>query len=714
MKIDVHVHTKKCKSGDAATREVSPSRFCEIVLATDVKIIAITNHNAFDLEQFNNIINAIDKEVQVWPGIELDIKDGENRGHLLVIVSPSKSEEFSKIIGSITAGSDPDSFITSIQETVTKFDPLGPLYIAHYQQKKPDISDVALEKLISTTSNRSRVIKEVTNSISAGIYISHGYPSIYGSDIHDWDQYETESDKLPDLRLPVESFEHFCLLLDKDPTTINTLLDKKTSEVLALKPFDDGTEVKLKIFSDINVLFGAKGTGKSCILQAIAKHFCDNGMDAKVFESGNDSLEDKYDLRGRDLTINLAPFGINYCTDEINFVKNAREVDVTNVSNYYSFFASEHRNRNAKKILIKDFDSEDESGPKRKFEDYNESTSKIKAFLDFLSKSEPVSKVFSHEDLDGLIKSINRLFNGLSQGKWTKFAKWKEVHLLNSAIKTYKKEVTRKTGSPAKPTTTGFRDYALNRIKIEANAKEVLVNIKKPISEKIEYVGNLGVDKGELQCKTIMFIHDGNVRDGTLNTVKGIKKSTQKFFVQTIQDIVSKVYGEKLFETITALNNIPDIEDIKTINELLLFKRHFSINDNDYRPSTGESSMLMLQNELGTEKDVYILDEPEKSLGNEYINDVIVPILKEKARAGKKVFISTHDANIAVRTLPYSSVYRCHGRHGYDTYVGNPFSNHLINIRDNGDKLDWKKVSMKTLEGGEEAFGERGKIYGNT
>ena len=45
MKIDVHVHTKKTKSGDANTREIDPKRFAEIVTLTDVKIIAITNHN---------------------------------------------------------------------------------------------------------------------------------------------------------------------------------------------------------------------------------------------------------------------------------------------------------------------------------------------------------------------------------------------------------------------------------------------------------------------------------------------------------------------------------------------------------------------------------------------------------------------------------------------------------------------------------------------
>jgi len=714
MKIDIHVHTKKCKKGDAATREVSPSRFCEIVLATDVRIIAITNHNTFDIDQYNAIKKAIGKEVQIWPGIELDIKEEEKRGHLLVIVSPTKSEEFSKIIESLTMGTDSDSFTITIEHTVKEFDSLGPLYVAHYKHKKPDISDVELERLLTRTANPSRVIKEVTNSISAGIYISHGRPSIYGSDVHDWDQYANESHNLPDLRLPVESFEHFCLLLEKDPTTINTLLDKKTFEILDLNPFDNGLGLSLKVYNDINVFFGSKGTGKSCLLKAIAKHFVDKGIDASVFEAGDSLLEEKYDLKGRDFTINLEPFGINYCTDEIIFIKEAIEVDVTSVNNYVFYFKAVHGNQNAKKIRLKDLDPEEESGPKRKFEDYDKSDTTVKEFLKFLAKNEPVKEVIGSKGLDELVGAISRLLKGLSEGKWTKFTKWKEVRLLNNAIKIFKSEVTKKTGNPTKPSTTGFKEYALNRIKIEFNTKEVLKNIRKPIKEQVDYVGNLGVDKGELECKTKVVIQDGQISDSTLFALNGVKKTTQKDFVKNIKEILSKVYSADLFEIIAKLNAVEGVEDIKTINELLLIKKYFSVNDIEYHPSSGESSMLMLQNELGTDKDVYILDEPEKSLGHDYINDVIVPLIKEKARAGKKLFISTHDANIAVRTLPYSSIYRCHGAKGYDTYAGNPFYNHLVNIHNSSDQLDWKKVSMRTLEGGEEAFGERGKIYANT
>lgn len=714
MKIDVHVHTKKCKQGDAAAREVSPSQFRDIVLATEVKILAITNHNTFDINQYNEIIEEVGAEIQIWPGIELDIIEDGQRGHLLVIASPNKSEEFSEIVESITSETTPDSFTISLDDTVEKFDSLEPLYIAHYKQKKPDISEVALEKLIKSTANPSRVIKEVTNSISAGIYISHGHPSIYGSDVHDWSQYEKDSSGLPDLRLPVESFEHFCLLLEKDPTTINTLLDKKIFETLVLKPFDDESEINLKIYNDINIFFGSKGTGKSCLLKAIAKHFSDKGIAACVFESRNDSLEEEYDLKGKNLTINLEPYGINYCTDEIAFIKNAKEVDVTSVSNYVSFFNDEHRNRNAKKIRLKDIDTEEESEPSRKFKDYHQTTSKVQEFLSFLAESNPVQEVIKSQDLDKLRDEISGLLKGLNEGKWRKFSEWKEVQFLNAAINTYKIEVSRKTGTPSKPTTTGFRNYALNRINIEVKARIVLENIGKQILEQVDDVGNLGGDKGKLMCKTKVIIQNGDITDKTLNPVNGIKKIPQKKFVKTIQEIVSKACSMELFEKITQLNAIDDIENIKTIYELLLFKKYFSVNDSEYHPSSGESSMIMLQNELGTEKDIYILDEPEKSLGNDYINDVIVPLIKEKARVGKKVFISTHDSNIAVRTLPYCSIYRNHGTQGYHTYIGNPFSNHLINIDNHEDKLDWKKISMRTLEGGEEAFGERGKIYGNT
>ena len=518
---------------------------------------------------------------------------------------------------------------------------------------------------------------------------------------------------LPELRLPVDSFEHFCLLLKKDPTTINTALDRKTSEDLVLFPFDDGSSIRIKAFNDINVIFGPKGTGKSCILRAIAKHYSENGVDARVYESASDRLDEIFDTRGRDLAINLNTHSINYCSDEIEALRYASEVNVTSLSKYVGYFAVKSTNRNAKKILLKDIEPEEESSTKREFSDFKEAVGRTSEFLDFLTKNPSMKKELTEEELAEVTRILSELLERLCKREWSSFADWKEICLLNSAIKAFRREVARKTGTPDKPTTTGFRDYALNRIKIEVNASKVVKSVDTKIPMQTELVGCLGINKGDLQFQTEFMFQNGAITDGTILSLTGVKKGSQKKFVNCIRKILKHAYADDLFQYITKLNEIENVEDINTVYELLLFKRYFAIDGQPYSPSSGESSMVMLQKELGTDKEVYILDEPERSLGNEYISDVIVPLIKDRARAGKKVFISTHDANIAVRTLPYSSIYRCHGQTGYSTYIGNPFTNNLVNPDNVGDQFDWKKVSMKTLEGGEEAFGERGKIYGN-
>lgn len=712
MKIDIHTHTRKCKSGDAPTREISAQDFCEVLAATEVGIIAITNHNVFDLVQFDQIESLMDLAIQVWPGVELDVVDvSGSRGHLLVIVSPKMSKKFDVAVSKITASSTPDNFTATIEEVVNNFDDLKPIYVAHYK-KMPIVSDAAIEELELRTNNPELILKEVSNSISAGIYISHGHSSIYGTDIHDWSKYEKLSADLPDLRLPVDSFEHFCLLLKKDSTTINTVLNRKTSEKINLYPFPDNTLITLTIFNDINVVFGPKGTGKSCILQSIARFYSENGVDTKVYEPASDRLDDIFDVKGKDLSIDLNQFGINYCINEIEGLRNSREIDVTSVAKYLAYFESRRTNKNAMKIKLKDISPEESGSARRDFSEYSGSAQRVAEFLRFTSESATVKSELSEEESSALHSILSGLVERLKDKKWEKFLGWKEISLMNTAIEKFRSEVARKTGQPALPTTTGFRDYAMNRIVVELNATEIIKGMNAHIPKVVIDVGSLGSSKGSLSYITEFIFQDGSVSDSSWLSLSRVKKTPQKSFASFVRSILKNAYSSDLFKIIADLNEVEEVESIKTVYELLLFKRYFSLGGLPYSPSSGEASMVMLQRELGMDRDVYILDEPERSLGNEYISDVIVPMLKERARAGKVVFISTHDANIAVRTLPYSSIYRCHGEDGYSTYAGNPFTSDLVNLSDEDDRLDWKETSMRTLEGGEEAFGERGGIYG--
>ena len=75
MKIDLHCHTKAIKNGDGLGRNVTPELFKEKIENADIKIVAITNHNAFDLDQYKKLSNIVSGSCQVWPGVEIDLEE---------------------------------------------------------------------------------------------------------------------------------------------------------------------------------------------------------------------------------------------------------------------------------------------------------------------------------------------------------------------------------------------------------------------------------------------------------------------------------------------------------------------------------------------------------------------------------------------------------------------------------------------------------------
>lgn len=711
MKIDIHVHTKKIKTGDAPTREVTPEKFNDIIRLTDVNILAITNHNHFDLDQYNKISELVNDVCQIWPGIELDIFENGKRAHLLVIANPKIAITFNQRCQAILESKNVNTFTISIADTIRAFGDMDCIYIAHYMNKTPNLGDEEIELLSTLISNPKRIIKEAANSISAGIFISHGHNSIYGSDIHNWDDYQEISNGLPDLRLPVDSFEQFCFLLEKDEATIDTVLSRKVKENITVTPFGIAEAITLDIYNDINIFFGSKGTGKTDILKSLSEYFNSIGHKTNVYMSNNKHLDEAFDLKGTNFNIDVSEFGVDECTEEIEFIKNVTEVGITSLGKYKQHFSEEETNRIAQKLKIKTINFIDEENPKRRVSEIEKVIKNFKKFALYTSDID-VQQLVSQNLIDELDILLEKILSQLKNKIDDKLVDAKSIGLLNQIVNIFNTEIAKKTGIPQKPTTTGFAEYARNRIRIERAVDKLINSINVTVAPIEDYAGNLG-EKGDLYCRTNLKVQNGTFVNGAFAPIKNINKTPQKEFGLKLNSISNHIYSNELFEKIAELNQIEDVEYIRTVSELLLFNRHFILNGKAYSPSNGESSMILLHKELTDDKEIYLIDEPEKSLGNDYINDVIVPIIKEKALLGKKVIIATHDANIAVRTLPYNSIYRLHENGLYYTLTGNPFFNKLKCINGTKEDLDWKEISMKTLEGGRAAFGERGKIYGN-
>lgn len=422
-------------------------------------------------------------------------------------------------------------------------------------------------------------------------------------------------------------------------------------------------------------------------------------------------MNDVYDLKGYSFNVNVEDFSIDDCTMEIKAIRNATEKSVTSISNYYRYFSAAETNKISQRLKIKNLIELDKALSERQFNDVVNIFKKIKEFRKYIMHDCDLRNVIEEQLFDELTTVIDKIIFELKKQSKSRLIDFECISMFNSLINLFVTEISRKTGQPPKPVKTGFYEYASNRIRIKINAKKVLENINKSISPILIPVGDLGI-KGKLFCQTNLVIQNGNFVNSQYSPVNKVNKTPQKEVAKKISIILRNIYSNELFEKIAELNNIENGITITNIKDLLLFNRHFSLNSQEYHPSNGESSMILLHNELKEEKEIYLIDEPEKSLGNDYINDMIVPLLKERAQMGKKIIIATHDANIAVRTLPYNSIYREHDINEYLTYMGNPFSNNMVCIEKRKKDIDWKNISMKTLEGGKEAFGERGKIYG--
>ncbi|WP_051259723.1 DNA replication/repair protein RecF [Epilithonimonas tenax] len=450
MKLDIHAHTRKVKSGDATTRNIEKDRFVDILKDTDVKILAITNHNHFDLNQYEEFRDGVSTTCQIWPGVELDVLENAKRAHLIVICNPKNHIQFDKNVNEILAGKNPDTFTISLKETVEKFDSLDCIYIAHYFVKKPNLGDEELQILTDLVSNSKRILKEATNAISAGIYISHGHNSIYGSDVHNWDDYIELSKTLPDLRLPVESFEQFCLLLEKDEATINTILDKKVKENIEIAPFSAAELIRLDIFNDINILFGSKGTGKTEILEFLSKYYNAKGHKTSVYKSNDSHLNDVFDIKGNTFNCEVSDFGIDKCEENIEFLKDVTEEEVTSLNKYLLHFSVQETNKISQKLKIKNINQEDETQSQRSLKEIADILTEFKSFRDYAQNKEELNKYVQESLILELIEVLQKIISQLKTETESKIFENKSINLLNGIISTFLTEISKKTGQPPK------------------------------------------------------------------------------------------------------------------------------------------------------------------------------------------------------------------------------------------------------------------------
>jgi hypothetical protein len=347
MKIDLHCHTQKIKSGDSLTRNVTPELFAQKIADADVKIVAITNHNNFDFEQYNILSTCVQDYCQVWPGAEFDIKDISNkRWHLIIVVNPAEAKSFNVIVHSLVDGKNKDSVSFTMREVINAVKDLNVLFIPHYH-KSPAISEEDWSILESLIPDSYRIFQETPDQRTMGVFANYQHRVIIGSDVQDWSKYEYST--FAELRLPVESFEQFILLAKRDNVIVETLLGGKKVYHVNASPHSS-VHFNLDIYQEMNIIFGAKGTGKTEILDSIYRDLQHQSLNCVLYKGTNrDTDFDKF-LSSANMSRDLSILQIESGERELKEICEWVDILPTLFTNYVNWYKTQEKNKSRMKI----------------------------------------------------------------------------------------------------------------------------------------------------------------------------------------------------------------------------------------------------------------------------------------------------------------------------------------------------------------------------
>lgn len=708
MKVDLHCHTLKVKSGDAATRNVSVEVFAQKIMDADVKIVAITNHNMFDLAQYIKFRDAVRQYCQVWPGVELDILDDSKvHWHLIIVANPQNLSAFDEHISLLLKDANKDTVTFSMKEVVNCFSALDVLYIPHYH-KDPGIPDADFQTLVTLVPEQYRIFRETSNLKSLGIFSNYQFKVIIGSDVQNWNTYETCD--FAELRLPVESFEQFVLLAKRDAVNVETLLTRTHPVSIGVSPHPS-IHFNLTLYPEMNVIFGQKGTGKSEILNSMKNSLENLGKSCKYYRGSQRDEDFKSILSTSGMKRDPLYMGVPNCGNEFEYIRTWSDFRPTPLSEYVTWQTTKQNNHNKNRMkitLATKLTTNARSIYSKKKSDKN-SVTKIAELL----RSININLYLSSEEAKTLNDLIATLADRTTDETIKSFIEWEATVLSNYSIEQIKSIADKNTDTKSHPSTTGFYDFAIRRLRLLKNVRTILKALSAAPKNEDAYLGVLE-DKGSIYIRSSyrMLCPESRTSEFAL----GIR--TLREVNADLNNLQNEICSASLVSVVSQFNdlcrehNIKDVAPFIGLSKLIVGEGREEGEDHlPYEPSNGEKGILLLQKSLSAPADAYLIDEPELGMGNSYIDQCIRPKLSDLAKEHKIVVVATHNANIAVRTLPYQTIFRKYDKGAYYTYTGNPFTNKLVDINNPDNVLSWKDESMHTLEGGKEAFYEREHIY---
>ncbi len=666
-KIDFHIHTVSTVSDSRF--DFSLDTLSRYVTEAQLHAIAITNHDLFNLEQFETIESELN--IKVFPGIEINLE----KGHLLLISENNNLADFKTKADQVSAKIRNVHDCITVEELEEIYVDLGQYLLIPHYDKKPSLPPNIIEHL------SEYIVAGEVSSPKKFIYAAKDDSRLTPVLFSDARMKEGKS-KFP----PRQTY------IDCGDLTLDAIKQCLAQGKVALSEnegnklyqiFDDGQMMS----TGLNVLLGARSSGKTHTLDRLnresgnAKYIRqfdlvqqDDAASSKAFESDVKTKRSEYSedyLAGfRSVVDDVIKIDLN---------ENQRKVDAYVDSLLKSATHADRLDAYANAALFNE-------AKYQEGDDMN-LTKLIASVINVIENIDYRETIEKHIDLSAMktlvLDLIQQLRDKAQQRKKKKF--------VNSLVKNIKEKLNMRTSA-----------VAVEDIDFYAIAMD-----EKKVARFNEIINFLKVDK---------VINEEPVQGFTVVTKK------QPFANATeAKKVIKASYSltEAFKEYNSPYNYLRALLDIGVLPNTEIYKLFICINNEVLNRegmlvSGGERSEFRLLQTIKDAQsyDILLIDEPESSFDNGFLNSDVNQIIREISNT-MPVVVVTHNntvgASIGADYLLYASKEVENENTVHRLYSGYPTDSKLQSV-DGRFKSNYT-IMMDSLEAGEYSYNQRGKGY---
>lgn len=665
-KIDLHIHT--LSSEYEAAFDFSMETLKKYVELTRLDVIAITNHNLFDKSQYEDIVKELNCDV--LPGVEVDLESS----HILVIVPKDRLDELNVSCAKLKNKITGPKVSIKFDDFINIFPNYRDYILIPHYKKEPCIKTSTLTKfggLIKTGEVKSP--KKFSTTKKNESELVPVYFSDFRSEVMTNEELN-KAEKFPAKYTYVDiiNFEFGILknaLTDREKVYLSN--NKKIDEFAFL---NDGTLAS----TGLNVILGKRSSGKTYNLKKInSSNDHDNIKFVKQFSLTGNSEEEKFSelvLAEQENVINeyLSPL------DTITMDILKMEDEETSMEDYIA--------------SLKDYANS---------QSLKDSYSETKLFKELPYNM--IDKIDTPRIINSIINLLNSEDNRDIIEKY--ISRENLIKMFNELVLKRRKE--------------------LYEIKLKNETDRILLQLKSKLTKKSALPNIKDVNLFNLFKNKIMRDNYNKLCLSLMKRDLIYKSNVHRFELQVFKRKINGVKELKnLIDTSIGLGNIMNYLDpysfIKKLDELGVPKTSIYkgiiafdvevVNENKNSLSGGERAEYNLIKEIkNAEKyDILLLDEPEASFDNPFINNYIIDLIKDISKK-TTVFITTHNNSLGVLMNPNKLIYTSNDSGDYKVYTGEIGSKEFKTV--NNDSLISYDTIMEVMEAGEKAYIERSNIY---